>query len=1288
MSDPKDMTYEQYLREREKMLSKEKGEGGPPDSPPSFGERLSGFYGRLKRAWDSLPDQHPLDRAIEVGVKKAANEASNTVVGLGMEAVKHLGRFTSPEAARSFGEVYAKGVKEVNPLQFDVDEERAPGIYGFIEGAAQFGAGMAAFSKVSALSGLGHVAKAAVTGSLADLTVMDPHEERLSNLIENGPEWLSNPITRYLSSDEDDGFFESKFKQAAEGVLTGVVADGIIGGVKSLKAVRLAKAGKITAEEAESRIAAAATQTAEHDELVKVEHEPGGPSRLVVDRKKYEEMVGPEGAAGDDIADRLNAEVHGASANGDELVLEVSNPAQAESLGAALNSQYRTARAPREVTPVQLDEMKRISERISAGTRPEDAARMEEGTTLNFRWVKSPEDAKRALVSAAEAIHGEAKPFMQNASAKDGNVVPWEQTVKRARGIVAESSLSQFLTTMGQLAESAEKLPAYIDAARGALYGAGKEVARLSSLVNLDEENPILQDELLGAVQSLVHLHDVTVGTQSDVGRALNIMQREVKPTDLSRFGGKEATAGAEAGAKEVPPKGEGGGAEVPPKGEGGGAEVPPKGPDGNPVEPKGPEAPPVEPEGKKGGGKKGTTGKDESTVQLTTSGPRELGDLTSNANYVPKKGVGSKPLPDLTRSDLLALARQIEFADGDADRILKALRGTTIKVLDPEQMEKPGFWRKMNGLRANMMLSGPTTHETNIVNNAIMAAWMPGMHSLGGLLTGNVEQMRRGALMFAGNFAVAGDAAKMALKSLRENRAFLDPDHLTLDDAASGDAVRGFASFLSAPTRALMTADEFFKQMNYRSHVRAQSLISARKAATARGLDGKEAAAFIADRVGKDIEHAFDIRGGAVNVTGLMHSREATFTQGLETGIGAWLQDGANKHPLIRFIFPFVRTPVNIFRFNWQHMPVLGAFQRQMRQDFAAGGARRSLFYAKQAAGTMLYSMAGGMAAAGMLVGGGPKNPDIRQQWLAKGNRPYTLKIGGKQLDYRRIEPFGTALGIMADMVEMAGELKEDDADHLLTAGVASMMASVSSKTFLIGMSDFFDAMSSGEEWRVQKLFSSSVRSFTPNILNQLNPDDHWRESRSIVEEIAARTPGWSETLEPRRNLFGEPVARVPGDLQRVFNPFTVSDQPNDKVANALYDLGRAVPMPSDHTSGGLDLTDRKQWVNENPKRSGQSPYDRMLELLSKPEHGPSLREQMTKLVESDRWEAASAGTEAYPGGRRLEYVTEIAHRAQERARNSMLREYPELERAMMNERREKAASYRSGGLLEAVSK
>jgi len=59
-------------------------------------------------------------------------------------------------------------------------------------------------------------------GAVADLTVFDPNEGRLSDmLVEFDSPVLNNAVTQYLATDEDDTEMEGRLKNVLEGMLIG-----------------------------------------------------------------------------------------------------------------------------------------------------------------------------------------------------------------------------------------------------------------------------------------------------------------------------------------------------------------------------------------------------------------------------------------------------------------------------------------------------------------------------------------------------------------------------------------------------------------------------------------------------------------------------------------------------------------------------------------------------------------------------------------------------------------------------------------------------------------------------------------------------------------------------------------------------------------------------------------------------------------------------------------------------------------------------------------------------------
>jgi len=84
----------------------------------------------------------------------------------------------------------------------------------------------------------GALVKGMAVGAVVDATVFDPHEARLSDLLQQYPA-LRNPVTEYLKSDPADTNAQGRFKLALEGLILGAVAERFISALKVIKYARM-----------------------------------------------------------------------------------------------------------------------------------------------------------------------------------------------------------------------------------------------------------------------------------------------------------------------------------------------------------------------------------------------------------------------------------------------------------------------------------------------------------------------------------------------------------------------------------------------------------------------------------------------------------------------------------------------------------------------------------------------------------------------------------------------------------------------------------------------------------------------------------------------------------------------------------------------------------------------------------------------------------------------------------------------------------------------------------------
>lgn len=134
--------------------------------------------------------------------------------------------------------------------------QQAPVVNGLAKGIAQFGVGFVGLGKVLKPLKMAGKLYDAARGAAVGAVAFDPHEARLSNLVEEFPS-LQNPVTQFLAARPDDSQAVARFRSAVENlVLPGVAEAGIAGTkavakgsvnvlTKLVDAVRLRRAGDI-----------------------------------------------------------------------------------------------------------------------------------------------------------------------------------------------------------------------------------------------------------------------------------------------------------------------------------------------------------------------------------------------------------------------------------------------------------------------------------------------------------------------------------------------------------------------------------------------------------------------------------------------------------------------------------------------------------------------------------------------------------------------------------------------------------------------------------------------------------------------------------------------------------------------------------------------------------------------------------------------------------------------------------------------------------------------------------
>tara|TARA_R110002020_G_scaffold333082_1_gene548497 strand:- start:745 stop:3582 length:2838 start_codon:yes stop_codon:yes gene_type:complete len=504
-------------------------------------------------------------------------------------------------------------------------------------------------------------------------------------------------------------------------------------------------------------------------------------------------------------------------------------------------------------------------------------------------------------------------------------------------------------------------------------------------------------------------------------------------------------------------------------------------------------------------------------------------------------------------------------------------------------------------------LLTSLRTHEINIASNALFTFWqIPERAVAGGIglarqALPNANPDRVAVQEFAGMLhgMVEGfpEAVRLAGRAIRtempvtqntkievnQNRA-ISAENFGLSEASfMGGAVDYLGAFVRLPGRFLMGMDEFNKAIAGRMELRAQAFRLSNEARAA-GKTNDEAAELYADVLGGKVDEANDAAQQFAEVS--------TFTRNLGPK-GQSFQKLMNAIPGARLIFPFIRTPINIFKEAAKRTPGANLAFKEVREDFAAGGARRDLAIARVSMGTGAMSFAVYLGSKQVITGSGPSDPKVRQMWLQK-YQPYSIKLGGKWYPYGRLEPIGTILGIGADLAQFGmwapRDIDPDDEAALYSRAVGAVLNNVGDKTFLTGFADLAEAYSDPDRYAddyvakflsgvAQPMYSSMLR----DIESAVDPErsstkiDPYKKLEvlgkntpggqlfyKLLNEVSARTPGLNSDLPPRRNFWGEKIVAYEGNWYQAFNAFSGRADKSDAAVDEIIRLNFPITMPS----------------------------------------------------------------------------------------------------------------------------
>ena len=382
--------------------------------------------------------------------------------------------------------------------------------------------------------------------------------------------------------------------------------------------------------------------------------------------------------------------------------------------------------------------------------------------------------------------------------------------------------------------------------------------------------------------------------------------------------------------------------------------------------------------------------------------------------------------------------------------------------------------------------------------------------------------------------------------------------------------------------------------------------------------------------------------------------AEDVTFTRELgEKGQGniiklaKKLQDVKGSSAVGTVLLPFVRTPAQLVEFF--HRRSLGLvsealtgnvadanrglgaqFQRlregSIKELAGATKEQRADFYGRLAAGSTLYGSIYAAASMDMITGSGPKDVNQRRLLEQSGWQPYSIKFGDTYYSYRRFDPFSSFIQVIADLQDHVryntrfkgeDEVEADMIEQFYTGMTFVTANLIRNKSFFAGASAFADALGDPTGNAFLTLGRQLTGSIIPAIVAQTNQeyfDNELREPRGFLDAIRRRTPGLSDELPPRRDLFGKPLTVAETITSPLIpGPLEVKTTSRSAVRRELAELGARFQNPR-KMRGDLDLTQYKMGKYDA--------YDRFQVLVGEIRlGGKTMEQQMSRLIQRSQY-------------------------------------------------------------------
>lgn len=450
-------------------------------------------------------------------------------------------------------------------------------------------------------------------------------------------------------------------------------------------------------------------------------------------------------------------------------------------------------------------------------------------------------------------------------------------------------------------------------------------------------------------------------------------------------------------------------------------------------------------------------------------------------------------------------------------------------------------------------------------------------------------------------------------------------------DIAVRGMNVLPLGTAVRLPSRFIASIHSFFRSVNYSMDKASQAY----RIASNEGLSGT---AFDA-RVGEIRQNPSDevmerARGNATELT--LMGKGSQFVQALSRLTNTEIMG----FPVLKFIDPFVHIAGNIIDQSIVQRTPVGILAPEIRADLMGknGNVAQDTAMARMLVGTALSVTFGGLAAEGIASGSGPSKPQDAAMWRLAGNQAHSIRIGDMWYDVHRLGPLGMLMGVSADLYDVAHAAESGDVTTAAALLQHAFTQNILDESFMRGPAELIQAVEDPGRYG-EAYIRNFLSSFVPYSVGMAQmsraADPYSRQARTVMDSIKAKVPGLSESLFPRRDIWGEPMPNREAVVGKGITAMYETQISNDPVNAAMTQLGISPAQPQ-RKIRNQQLTD--QQYDDYSRIAGRMAKMRLDVIVRSPDF------------------------QSWPAFVRHDVMKETITQSRETARNMILMKYPSI--------------------------